>query len=169
MDGNTNVGMTIVMIVATIIGPILAVQTCATLIDTDAVRFTVAILQHWKQGTERIARWKIESTKPVIGEPNRHPPIELRFDMDYDDARALLIRDGWQPYIRHWNHGSSPDVRYGNGPVFWDRGYHELAYCSGMGHAFCRFEFVDANQNKLVVITRGEEVESEGRKAGVVR
>jgi len=144
-------------------------QTCATLVDTDVVRFTVEVLHQWKEGTERIARWKIESTKPLIGEPNQHPAIGLRFDMTYDDARALLIRDGWQPYMRHWNHGWSPDVRYGNGPVFWERGYHELAYCSGTGYAFCRFEFMDANRNKLVVVTAGEEENSVPCKARVVR
>jgi|GEM_PF-1963201 hypothetical protein len=83
----------------------------------------------------------------------------------YTIARALLIRSGWTPQINHVGQGELPEKMSGNGPHFWQKGYHELDYCSGTGYALCRFEFTDPAGNLLVVITRGEA--DEGSDDGV--
>lgn len=78
------------------------------------------------------------------------------YEQEYPIARALLIKEGWIPKIRHWSHGSTVDVHSSNGSYYWNKGYHELVYCSGTGYALCRFEFQDPEGNLLVVITSGE-------------
>jgi hypothetical protein len=89
-------------------------------------------------------------------EGSASPEVPAIYGESYALARALLIRQGWIPRERHWSHGETVDVQSGNGPHFWSKGYHELAYCSGTGYALCRFEFDDSDGNTLVVITAGE-------------
>jgi hypothetical protein len=90
--------------------------------------------------------------------------VQLRIpvlnEATYDVARELLIREGWQPYKKHWSYGQDPKVQSGNGPIFWKRGYWEVVSCSGSGLAECRFEFIDPSKRVLVVITSGEEAEN---------
>jgi hypothetical protein len=78
------------------------------------------------------------------------------YDEEYPIARALLIKAGWIPKRKHWSHGGTVDVKSGNGSYYWNKGYHELVYCSGTGYAMCRFEFKDPKDNLLVIITSGE-------------
>lgn len=86
-------------------------------------------------------------------------PIPKIYGMTYDDARALLIKEGWMPDKRGWQYGSDPAVAYGNGPIFWARGYFELESSSGTGMAYCIFHCRDASGRRLVVVTEGEEGE----------
>jgi hypothetical protein len=89
----------------------------------------------------------------------QEPHIPSIHGEPYAVARALLIRHGWIPRTRHWGHGNTLEVQSGNGPYFWEKGYHELVRCSGTGYALCRFEFTDPAGNLLVVITAGEAIE----------
>jgi hypothetical protein len=65
---------------------------------------------------------------------------------------------------------TDPDIKYGNGPLFWRKGYVELEACSGTGVAACAFLFKDAYGNRLRVTTEGEEIprlKSYARVSGV--
>jgi hypothetical protein len=98
-----------------------------------------------------------------------NPVVPSIFGEPYAVARALLIRQGWIPRERHWSHGDTAGVQSGNGPHFWNKGYHELAYCSGTGYALCRFEFNDSDGNALVVITSGEAYDDNDDRVRVFR
>lgn len=87
----------------------------------------------------------------------------------YDVARELLIREGWQPNVRHVSYGNDPNVQSGNGPTFWKRGYWELESCAGTGAAECLFEFIDPSERVLVVVTQGEEADDGEYHATVKR
>ncbi len=77
----------------------------------------------------------------------------------YDVARELLMREGWQPNVKHVSYGNDPNVQSGNGPTFWKRGYWELESCAGTGSAECLFEFIDPSERVLIVVTHGEEAD----------
>lgn len=96
-------------------------------------------------------------------------PVPKIYGKTYDAAREILIKEGWQPNKQHWTHGDSVDVKSGNGPIFWEKGYWELDSCSGTGLAQCRFEFFDPSQRILVIITEGEEDEGGEYHAQVSR
>ena len=90
------------------------------------------------------------------------------YGLTYHEARKKLLKTGWIPNERHWLHGDTVDVKSGNGPDFWNKGYYELDSCSGTGYAYCKFEFFDPSKRRLVVITQGEEYE-DGPHAKVAR
>jgi hypothetical protein len=148
-------------------------QKCAKLVDNDSVRYTLKVLQDWKHISEATALKELEGN--VAKEPNptgvstSHIAIPNLYGLDYDDARAQLLEVGWQPSLNHWSHGDNIDIRYGNGPVFWQKGFHEIESSSGTGYAFCSFKFVDVYGNNLTVITAGEEYPDRDIKASVVR
>jgi len=85
----------------------------------------------------------------------------------YDDARAQLLEAGWQPRMRHWSHGSDPDIHGGNGSEFWKRGYWEISNAWPTGLSQCTFAFHDVYDNFLTVLTEGEEDLTEGSHARV--
>lgn len=89
--------------------------------------------------------------------------------MTYHDARKKLLEDGWIPNRRHWSHEADVEVQSGNGPTFWEKGYHELDSCSGTGLAQCRFEFNDPSGRLLIIITAGEESDDDSYHASVDR
>jgi hypothetical protein len=76
---------------------------------------------------------------------------------------------GWQPFqTKSFNEADQdPDIKSGNGPLFWKRGYVELEACSGTGVAACAFLFRDAYGNKIRVTTAGEELPKEKAYARV--
>lgn len=90
---------------------------------------------------------------------NKDVAIPAIHDEPYAVARSLLIREGWIPQVNHWGHGDTIDIQSGNGPDLWNKGYHELDYCSGTGYALCRFEFNDPTGNLLVILTSGESID----------
>jgi hypothetical protein len=138
-------------------------QSCAKLIDSDDIKYTVAVLAGWKVAAEQ------RTSHELIGIPEAeffpqavsviHTPIPRVANLTYDDARALLIKAGWQPRLNHWTHADNPDIKYGNGLHYWNKGYHEIRHASGTGLAFCSFGFEDVYGHKLVLITAGEVIE----------
>ena len=78
----------------------------------------------------------------------------------------MLLAAGWQP-IKTKSSNTDYDISYGNGPVFWRKGYIELESCSGTGVAACAFLFKDAFGNRLRVTTAGEELPGEKIRARV--
>ena len=93
-------------------------------------------------------------------QPRRHAKLPAITDSTYHKARKRLLAAGWQPVrTRSFNEASTdPDITYGNGPLFWRKGYVEVEACSGTGMAGCSFLFKDAYGNRLRVTTEGEEL-----------
>lgn len=92
--------------------------------------------------------------------PARHAKLPAITELTYHKARKRLLAAGWQPLrTKSFNDAKSdPDIKYGNGPLFWKRGYVELEACSGTGVGACAFLFEDAYGNHLRVATAGEEL-----------
>lgn len=92
--------------------------------------------------------------------PAKHARLPAITEMTYHKARKRLLAAGWQPLqTKSVNEADSdPDIAYGNGRVFWKRGYVEVETCSGTGVAACAFLFEDAYGNRLRVSTAGEEL-----------
>lgn len=97
--------------------------------------------------------------------PRRHARIPAIKDSTYHKARKKLLAAGWQPL--RTKSSNDPDLSYGNGPVFWRKGYGEMEACSGTGVAACAFLFKDAYGNRLRVTTEGEELPEEKSYARV--
>ncbi|MGZ5172245.1 MAG: hypothetical protein ACXWCY_32940 [Burkholderiales bacterium] len=136
-------------------------QRCAKLIDDDVLRYDIAVLRRWKVAAEAEALRAINGSlvsdffpQPVSAV---HTPIPRLPGLIYDEARELLLNAGWQPRRQHWTYASEPDVQFGNGKVFWERGYWEIIHASGTGLGHCSFGFQDVYGNKLTVVTAGEE------------
>jgi hypothetical protein len=105
-----------------------------------------------------VAGTAVAQSKPC--QPGRHARVPAIAELTYRAARKKLLAAGWQPLpTRSVSTGkSNPDISFGNGPLFWRRGYFELEFCSGTGVAACSFLFTDVYGNRLRVETAGEEV-----------
>ena len=102
-------------------------------------------------------------------QPGRHARLFAITGLTYSRARKKLLAAGWQPLqTKSFNEADEdPDIKSGNGPLFWTRGYVELEACSGTGVAACAFLFKDAYGNHLRVTTAGEELPKEKAYARV--
>jgi hypothetical protein len=91
--------------------------------------------------------------------PAKHAKLPSITGLTYHKARKRLLAAGWQPLrTKSFNEAATdPDIAYGNGRIFWKRGYVEVEACSGTGIAACAFLFEDAYGNRLRVTTAGEE------------
>ena len=101
--------------------------------------------------------------------PTKHARLPAITESTYPKARKRLLAAGWQPLqTKSFNEADTdPDISYGNGPLFWRRGYVEVELCSGTGVAACTFLFKDAYGNRLRVTTAGEELPKEKAYARV--
>lgn len=82
-------------------------------------------------------------------------PVPAVYMLNHDEARGLLIEAGWTPSMHHWAYYE--DRPYLQSTVFYEKGYSELADCSGTGYGFCTLLFHDAYSNTLVVTTQGDQ------------
>ena len=100
----------------------------------------------------------LSQTKPCS--PDKHARLPAITELTYHAARKKLLAARWQPVrTKSFNEADSdPDISYGNGLIFWRRGYVEVEFCSGTGVAACGFLFKDAYGNQLRVTTAGEEL-----------
>ena len=91
--------------------------------------------------------------------PARHAKLPTIKGSTYHRARKRLVAAGWRPLRTKPRDvaADDPDISYGNGQLFWRRGYAEVESCSGTGVAACAFLFEDAHGNRLRVTTAGEE------------
>lgn len=92
--------------------------------------------------------------------PAKHARLPAITELTYHKARKRLIANGWHPLQTKFFLNEAefdPDIIFGNGPIFWKRGYKEVEACSGTGVAACGFLFEDAYGNRLRVTTAGEE------------
>ena len=101
--------------------------------------------------------------------PDKHAKLPAVAELTYRAARKKLLAAGWQPFrTKSINEADSdPDIAYGNGRLFWKRGFWEVEFCSGTGMAACGFLFKDAYGNRLRVTTAGEELPREKAYARV--
>ncbi len=109
-----------------------------------------------------VTSWSVAFAECAI---SRHVQVPNIYGLSYDAAREQLIRAGWQP-TSNMNQAGGPassDILSGNGEIFWKRGYFEVESCAGTGPAQCLFTFSDIYNNKLKVITSGEEAEIKGK------
>src|ERR1043165_2066667 len=93
-------------------------------------------------------------------QPAKHSRLPAISELTYSKARKKLLPAGWQPLQTKSSADADEDadIKSGNGPLFWKRGYVELEACSGTGVAACAFLFKDAYGNHLRVTTAGEEL-----------
>ena len=91
--------------------------------------------------------------------PAKHARLPAITELTYHKARKKLLAAGWQPLrTKSFNEArTDPDISYGNGQIFWRKGYVEVEACAGTGVAPCAFLFRDAYGNRLRVTTAGEE------------
>ena len=104
-------------------------QRCGKLIDNDPQRFSVEDLRGWKAKAEALALKRIGgSAREELPQPRTagHAPIPRILGLPYPEARAHLVDCGWQPSTFHWSHMESPAIQHGNGPHFWELGFHEI-------------------------------------------
>jgi hypothetical protein len=101
--------------------------------------------------------------------PAKHAKLPAITKLTYHTARKRLLAAGWQPLrTKSYNEvDDDPDIAYGNGSVFWKKGYVEVEACSGSAVAACAFLFKDAYGNQLRVSTEGEELPEEKAYATV--
>jgi hypothetical protein len=101
--------------------------------------------------------------------PRRHAKLPAITESTYHKARKRLLAAGWQPVqTKSFNEDDNdPDISYGNGQLFWKKGYVEVEACAGTGIAACAFLFRDEYGNRLRVTTAGEELPKEKAYARV--
>lgn len=92
--------------------------------------------------------------------PRRHAKLPAIKKLTYHKARKRLLAAGWLPLQTKSAKAvaADPDISFGNGPLFWRKGYVEVEACSGTGVAACAFLFRDVYGNRLRVTTAGEEL-----------
>ncbi|WP_148654600.1 hypothetical protein [Paraburkholderia caribensis] len=136
-------------------------QICSKLIDSDLMRFTSQLLHQWKRDAEFDADVALTGrhAPDYLPQPASavHAPLPRIAGLIYHDARSLLVGAGWQPRMRHHSHVDHPEVRGGNVPEFWSKGYWEIENAWPTGLAQCTFAFHDVYGNFLTVVTLGEE------------
>ena len=53
-------------------------------------------------------------------QPNRHAKLPPITEVTYAKARKRLLGASWQPLqTKSFNEADDPDIKYGNGPLFW--------------------------------------------------
>lgn len=106
---------------------------------------------------------RVVATQDKPCRPSKHARLPRITELTYHKARKRLIAAGWKPLrTKSYNEANTdPDIAYGNGRIFWKRGYVEVEVCSGTGVAACAFLFKDAYGNRLRVTTEGEELPKE--------
>jgi len=92
-------------------------------------------------------------------QPAKHAKLPVITGLTYRRARPKLLAAGWQPHqtISANKVRTDPNMAWGNGQLFWNKGFRELEGCAGTGVVPCAFLFKDAYGNKLRVTTAGEE------------
>lgn len=146
-------------------------QSCGKLIDSDVSRYPKELLRRWKIEAEATAARAMNGVPfdEFFPQPPAavHTPIPKIAGLPYEEARSLLIDAGWQPLGYSMAHASEPDLQYGNGLYFLEKGFYEIINECPTGLAYCRFGYHDVYGNNLIIITSGEVVPELGATARV--
>jgi hypothetical protein len=147
------------------LGPLLLSSLTAGTLPRQLRRST-ASLNH-ENSRAHCAVWFCLGIRPnETCRPARYSKLPTINGLTYPRARKILLNAGWRPLKTN----SSPtdvDISYGNGRLFWRRGYVELEGCSGTCVAACSFLFKDRFGNRLRVTTEGEELPRDNAHAHV--
>lgn len=93
-------------------------------------------------------------------------PIKIKKEMSYAEARASLLKSGWQPVAAHTSANGTPvcyavvglspsDDAYADLIDSEKCKYEEIESCAGGGMGFCSMRFFDGRNNYLSVVTEG--------------
>jgi hypothetical protein len=82
----------------------------------------------------------------------RIPPIS---ELQFLAARQVLLRSGWSP-VGQGNPMHNENIQGGNGPMFREMGFTEVAACAPTGLAECMFVYRNDSGQVLHVGTVGE-------------
>ena len=83
-------------------------------------------------------------------ETDRSPQqFGLAENMPYEDARNLLLQQGWEPHTT----GDAPNLNDSTVSELVNLGYPEVKDCAGTGLGPCRFEFMNEAGEVFVVST----------------
>jgi hypothetical protein len=83
---------------------------------------------------------------------NKSQDLPLQKGMTYEEARQIILTQGWKPNPNLKANLRDPVVK-----AIFDRGYTEIEDCSGTGEAPCRYVFVNQNSELLYVVTAGRD------------
>jgi hypothetical protein len=83
---------------------------------------------------------------------NKSQDLLLQKGMTYEEARQVILAQGWKPNPNLKSNLRDPAVK-----AIFDRGYTEIEDCSGTGEAPCRYGFVNQNGELLYVVTAGRD------------
>ncbi len=100
------------------------------------------------------ARAEDEAALRACKRSDPHATVPRIDGLSYDQARKKILAAGWKPRVTA---EQDDTLTYGNGPIFWSRGYREVEVCAGTGLGQCLFDFVDGRGNRLQIETAGEE------------
>ena len=96
--------------------------------------------------------------------PAKHASLEgLTIYIPISEFRERLKANGWQAESVPWQAWPSQD----EGAVFhreyvYKQDFYEVQSCSPLGLAYCRFHWSDAYNNRLIVVTAGENENTDG-------
>lgn len=83
------------------------------------------------------------------------PIPKLRQGMTYQDARTLLIEEGWQAIFNMAQFNNSERGAVIDSLI--EKGYTEVVDCSGTGLGLCLFQFQNATGETLFVSTTNDD------------
>lgn len=82
-------------------------------------------------------------------------PVKITQGMSYEEAREILLNDGWQTTVMNHTANSTPVCFNADWSDSGCNGYYEIADCSGTGMGYCSMFFVNADKQYLRVTTEG--------------
>ncbi|CAN1213242.1 hypothetical protein TUMEXPCC7403_23755 [Tumidithrix helvetica PCC 7403] len=104
-------------------------------------------------GKDRVNSKATEKVQVTLANSaNKSQDLPLQKGMTYEEARQIILEQGWKPNPNVESNLRSPVVK-----AIFDRGYIEINDCSGTGEAPCRYEFVNQNGELLYVVTAGRD------------
>lgn len=84
-------------------------------------------------------------------------PIKIKQGMDYQKARKILLKSGWQIVPMNVKPNGMPVCYPSFGKKNHCKGQFEIAYCAPTGLAYCQMVFYDGRKTYLDITTIGEE------------
>ncbi len=89
--------------------------------------------------------------------PSSHAKVSGMAGLEYPKARKALLAAGWQPLLTH-RVNEADETLMGQERDVWKQRYYEIVSCTVNG--FCNFLFNDVYNNRLRVVTSGEDIKS---------
>src|SRR4030095_6073851 len=97
----------------------------------DMRKFYVSILSFFIVFAPSLMSWALD-WEPCT--PKTHASVPNLKNLNYHQARERLLAEGWKPHATLTQLPSNSGIQ-GNLNEFWNKGYHEVEFCSGTGIA----------------------------------